>query len=148
VHVPLIVKYPRSARRGVVAEPVGLVDVAPTILATLGLPPLGGVQGAPLWERSGPVISEEPAADGTVVRAVYDDAGHVLLARPGRVEWYDLATDPAQEHPRPVGDDDPGARLAATLETRLAGMSHAPRGPVPTRDAKLQERLHALGYVQ
>src|SRR5262249_53185379 len=34
VHVPLIIKYPHDARRGVVDQPVSLADVAPTVLAT------------------------------------------------------------------------------------------------------------------
>ena len=148
VHVPLIVKYPHASRRGIEERPVSLVDVAPTILRVLGLPPLPDAQGAPLWERSGPVIAEElgPTEDGA--RAVYDDSGHVLFARGGGEQpaLYDLGSDPGEERPLPV--DGTGVQLETELRGLLADMPRAPRGPVPTRTPKLQERLRALGYVQ
>jgi len=150
VHVPLIVKYPGGARRGTIDEPVSLVDVAPTILATLGLPPLPDAQGRPLWERSGLVVSEEHAPSGEVARAAYDREGHVLLERTdGRARQlalYDLPSDPAQESP--LGPDDPRTeRLATDLAATLSALPRAPRGPVPAPDAAHQERLRALGYV-
>ena len=150
VHVPLIVKYPHASRREIVDRPVSLADVAPTILTMLGLPPLRDAQGAPLWERSGPVVAEEVSPTGDVARAVYDDTGHVLFAQDNgerrQVALYDLGTDPNEEQPLPV--EGAGARLETELASLLAGMARAPRGPVPTRTPKLQERLRALGYVQ
>ena len=131
-------------------RPVSLADVAPTILTMLGLPPLRDAQGAPLWERSGPVVAEEVSPTGDVARAVYDDTGHVLFAQENgasrQVALYDLGTDPNEEQPLPV--EGAGARLETELASLLAGMARAPRGPVPTRTPKLQERLRALGYVQ
>lgn len=149
VHVPLIVKYPGGARRGTVEEPVSLIDVAPTILATLGLPPLPDAQGRPLWERNGLVVAEEHAPTGDVTRAAYDRDGHVLLERiegaARRLALYDLHTDPAEE--RPLVDDPRIERLATDLQSLVSTLPRAPRGPVPTPDAEHQERLRALGYV-
>jgi arylsulfatase A-like enzyme len=150
VHVPLVVKYPGGARRGTVDEPVSLVDVAPTILATLGLPPLPDAQGRPLWERDGLVIAEEHASSGGVARAAYDRDGHVLFEQSDgtarQLALYDLRTDPAQQ--TPLAADDPRARrLAADLESLVSGLPRAPRGPVPAPDAAHQERLRALGYT-
>ena len=55
LHVPLLVKLPRGARAGeTVTAPVGLVDVAPTVLAQLGLPPLPGQAGRSLLEPAAP----------------------------------------------------------------------------------------------
>jgi len=85
-----------------------------------------------------------------VARAVYDDTGHVLFAQDDgerrQLALYDLGTDPNEEQPLPV--EGAGARLETELASLLAGMARAPRGPVPTRTPKLQERLRALGYVQ
>jgi arylsulfatase A-like enzyme len=40
IHVPLVVKLPGSERRGETVErPVGLIDIAPTVLLALGLTP-------------------------------------------------------------------------------------------------------------
>lgn len=150
MHVPLIVKYPHGARRGAVDEPVSLADVAPTVLATLGLPPLPDVQGQPLWERRGLVVAEEHSASGDVVRAAYDQEGRVLFERTEggarRLEFYDLRADPAQEHALPP-DDPRTERLANELAAFLAHLPRAPRGPVPAPDESHQERLRALGYV-
>ena len=150
VRVPLIVKYPHRVRRGTVAQPVSLVDVAPTILAVLGLPPLRETQGAPLWERSGPVLAEELGPDGGGTRALYDDAGHVLFAQGDgdsrQLALYDLGTDPGEEQPLPA--EGVGARLDTELSSFLARLPRAPRGPIATRSPKVQERLRALGYVQ
>jgi arylsulfatase A-like enzyme len=57
VRVPLIVRFPGGAHAGRrVAEPVSLIDVVPTVLAALGLPPQEGVDGV--------ALSPEPAGAG------------------------------------------------------------------------------------
>jgi arylsulfatase A-like enzyme len=153
VHVPLIVKYPGNSRRGVVDEPVSLIDVAPTILAQLGLPPLGPGQ-TPLWEHRDLVVSEQIAGD-SVERAAYDASGHVLTETVGPngardLRLYDLRTDPGEEHPLDPQADPAGRRLDAGLRALLAGLPHLPRGELvhPESDRKLQRRLRALGYVE
>ena len=83
VRVPLLIKYPRAARRGVVREPVSLADVASTVLATVGLPLLPG-NGPPLWERHGPVMAETMLPGDGVIRAVYDGSGRRADGPPGR----------------------------------------------------------------
>ena len=79
VHVPLLIKYPQSARRGIDERPVSVTDVAPTILAVLGLPPLASGQ-VPLWDRTAPVVAEHVTADG-ITRLVYDADGSVRRER-------------------------------------------------------------------
>jgi arylsulfatase A-like enzyme len=151
VHVPLVVKYPNGARRGTVDEPVSTVDVAPTVLATLGLPPLPDAQGRPLWERTGLVVAEEHGANGDVARAAYDGEGHVLLERvegdARALTLYDLRADPAQERPLPPGDPR-AERLGRELAALVGALPRAPRGAVPEPDAEHQQQLRALGYVQ
>src|SRR5262249_49513638 len=48
LHVGLLIKYPGASRRGVETQPVSLIDVAPTALATLSIPIPAGMQGTPL----------------------------------------------------------------------------------------------------
>lgn len=84
VHVPLIVKYPGRARVGVEERPVSLTDVAPTILAVLGLPPLGPNQ-RPLWLAGGVVVSEHLSAKDTT-RLTFAADGHERLERIAREE--------------------------------------------------------------
>ena len=69
VHVPLIVKYPRSRHRGRVKQPVSLIDVMPTILSHYGMAVPAEVQGRVLPRmdtRSSavPVISEAISLPG------------------------------------------------------------------------------------
>ncbi|HZP41105.1 MAG TPA: sulfatase [Candidatus Binatia bacterium] len=152
VHVPLLVKYPHGARRGVEERPVGLADVAPTILATLGLPPLP-VARAPLWAPRGPAVAENVGPAG-VTRAAYDEAGHALVetvGAQGRTRaLFDLATDPAEERPRDPEGDPAGAQLAAELDAAVRALAAARPGPVvfPRADRKLAERLRSLGYLR
>ena len=45
LHVPLLIKYPHGGHRGAESHPVSLIDVAPTILSTLGVPVPQTMQG-------------------------------------------------------------------------------------------------------
>jgi arylsulfatase len=152
VHVPLIVKYPHGARRGVEERPVSLAALPDTILTVLGLPTL---RGRPtLWEPPPIAVAEDVRRD-VVVRSAYDAADRVLVAletaTERRLELFDLRADPLEEHPQTVesGGGGVGAALAARLaETKATHVPCAP-GPVvfPTADAELVERLRALGYL-
>src|SRR6185369_3126975 len=47
LHIPMVVKLPGASRpKGVVADPVQLVDVLPTVLQAIGAPLPAGVQGS------------------------------------------------------------------------------------------------------
>jgi arylsulfatase A-like enzyme len=105
VHVPLIVKYPGNARRGVEARPVSLADVPATILSVLGLPPLAAEQPT-LDDRRTPAVAEH-LLFGTVTRASYDAGGE-------RIEQLAVAP-PARQGPVvfPVADRRLADRLRA-----------------------------------
>jgi arylsulfatase A-like enzyme len=153
VRVPLLVKYPHDARRGIVRDPVSLADVAPTVLATVGLPPLAS-SGPPLWERRGPVMAETMLAGGGVIRAVYDGSGRVLMdredARGRETVVYDLATDPGQTRPQPASADGTAADLVVAAGELIARTPRRPPGPLVhlEADTELTQRLRALGYVE
>ena len=103
--VPLLVRVPGGSGRRRVAEPVSLLDLAPTLLELAGAPPLGDADGeslAPLMggaggRRSKPVVGEY-LAEGVNAPAVMVRRGpDKLIACPGDPDQlYDLAHDPAE----------------------------------------------------
>jgi arylsulfatase A-like enzyme len=157
VRVPLLVSGPGVPRGRRVAVPVSLVDVVPTASALLGVPPPPGVEGrdvGPAWRGgadSGDGRSFGFAADhwmaqapGAFRRAVQRDGWKLHYSHPeGRLELYDLASDPgelrdvAAEHPERV------AELRPALDAWLA---RGEQGETLELDADEAERLRALGY--
>ncbi|HZP40317.1 MAG TPA: hypothetical protein VFD84_02265 [Candidatus Binatia bacterium] len=131
---------------------MSLVDVAPTVLATLGLPPLADATGRPLSTPSRAVVSEETAPEGTVERALHGDDGvHVLLEHSGpggrAIELFDLRADPGEAHLL-APDGAPGRDLVAAVERFEREAPPVPPGSVVTPDRQFLDRLRALGYVQ
>lgn len=120
VHVPLIIWAPGVAARRV-DVPVSTPDIAPTVLAYLGLQGLPKAEGVDLLagpppER--PIFIEMPrngvevtffgyAVHSGTWRLIHDVVGNTT-------ELYDLATDPAELHNR--ADSEP-ARLAEMKAT-------------------------------
>ena len=70
-----------------------------------------------------------------------DDDEAALLA-------HEIAREIEDEEIEKMEDFISRFRYKADKAALLAGMSRAPRGPVATRNTKVQERLRALGYVQ
>jgi arylsulfatase A-like enzyme len=126
--VPLLIVTPRRASRSEPTEPVSLVDVAPTLLELLGIPPASGIDGRSLlptlrradepwsWETmrwsvaqwwTGPehdLHSESPgasASSGRVVhaRAVVLGTDKAIVRADGTRAYFDLAADPKETNP-------------------------------------------------
>ena len=154
IHVPLIVAevIPHTPpRRGVVSDAGARhVDVAPTILASLGLA-VDDVSGESLL----------PSIDGsTTDRPAYFESMMPTLARgwaplrgviSGRekyidlpiMEFYDLASDPRELQNIAATRRD----RAAVLHKVLAGFDLAPPGRPAEEATAARERLRALGYA-
>ncbi len=169
LHVPLIVHG--AGPRGRVATRVGLVDLAPTLLALAGAPPSVGEQaearadGLPLLDAHGlratAVGAGAPARPFVAYRALppRDDApdapGHgelAILSGPLRAErrgtgW--VLLDDATGRP---ADDDRAhalATLRAAAEAWLAARGEASRDvDTITLSAEAEAALQALGYVE
>ena len=161
VHVPLILKLPGPLPRSrIVTDPVGLVDLGPTIAELCRMPPSSsaGFQG-----RSLAGIREHEGGRST--RAVYTESyysrnsfgWHELRAvitrqfkyiDAPRPELYDLDQDPNEMNN--VAADR--SAVAAALRERLEGLerryvnANAAESPAAL-DSETLERLRSLGYV-
>jgi arylsulfatase A-like enzyme len=174
LRVPLLFWGPGRIPEGRHGSAVSLIDVAPTLVDLLGLPvpddldgtSLTGVllRGEPLPPR--PLISEARARIRWIdplrhepwappLFAVRTADGKFIVHRPEQGEAkpmvrFDLAQDPGEHAPLPVGKER--ARAIDALVTRyLRGAIDAP--PPATRRGNdvspdLRQRLRALGYLE
>ncbi len=165
LHVPLVVYVPgRQPARPVVTMETSIADITPTILSLLGLPGFQGLDGAdlapvafghaPPWNRR--IISGLYRAESLNVQLSVRERGRKIIQhfnRP-RLEVYDLADDPGEEHRLPTSAGFVGS-LTDTLLAYLnpAWTSYCERlgqgaGNTLEIDTETQERLRALGYAQ
>ena len=148
IHVPLIVKLPASARKGEVIEaPIGITDVAATILALTGTEPPAGLQGTSILgslDRDRAIFSETMYPrihfGWSELRSLADATHHFIDAP--RVELYHLRDDP-QEKRNIAGDD---RRRTAAMRSALAPYRHE-FSPASAIDPEEASKLAALGYL-
>jgi arylsulfatase A-like enzyme len=165
IRVPLLFTWLDAARDAVrIATPVGLSDVAPTLAALAGSPPLSGADGRSLANsiRKGAEPPERPIYGH---RRAYDAAS--FETRPGHPErmasvrterwklirnWkaedelYDLEEDPGERHNRLQDAPDVADRLSALLDRHLAEMPEVEI--VPDVSPEVRRKLEALGYFE
>jgi arylsulfatase A-like enzyme len=134
IRVPLIVTGPDIPKRRV-ERPVGLHDLAPTILDLAGyvpskMPAMDGVSIAPVARGEAP----DDLASGEAYAAMIRDRSisterralisgrYKLLWRADRkaVELYDIVSDPAEKTDLAASQPDVVARLRAHLDARRA----------------------------
>ena len=161
LRVPLIFHQPRLFRGGrVVTQPVGLVDVLPTLLELYRLPRPAGVQGrsvAQLLNRD-----ENPAKP---VPALYFESlygmeemgwaplsglvrGPLKYISLPRAELYDLAADPREKDNLYLKKNVQAKGLARDLDSYLEKTVSAGQAALRPRQSRLdQDRLRALGYL-
>ncbi len=150
IAVPLLVRWPGGAP-GVVAEPVALLDVAPTILAVLGVDPDPGAEGRVLPRPGG--VTGDPdriffsATDRPVAKRAAIGAGFKLIDDgDGNLELYALEDDPGERLNLAAQGGEALERLTAALEdfeTRTDTPSNP--GSLDLSDSE-REALRALGY--
>jgi choline-sulfatase len=154
IRVPLIIKLPKQARAGRrVAAPVQHIDLVPTILDILGLPPQPALHGRPLRPLfTGGGIAEQ----GLYAEALYSryhfgwselyaltDSQYSFIRAP-RDELYDVQKDPDQRNNLAAQRQSTRVAMRSALERLMAGASIDLPGEV---SAEARERLRALGYV-
>jgi len=161
LHVPLILRWPGVLPGGQhVGGWVRLIDVMPTLLAQLRLPPVAGVQGESLVP-----LLRDPAAGAT--RAAFAECvklgpeqkalylgSHKLLVQEGEPRGYllfDVGTDPGEQ--RPLTADQAGETLR-TLNRRLDEQIRENRRMAASFQAERtgltaeeRRRLEGIGYA-
>jgi len=149
LHVPLLVKYPGSSRRGErVARRVSTLGVFATILASVGAPLPPATDSRPLDEEH-PVWAEDVDSLGRRVRIGYDESSKlVAFSSPAgtQTELFDLAADPTET--RPVRDGTQAPRLRAALAAFDRAERPVNLATAPIIDPEREARLRELGYIQ
>jgi arylsulfatase A-like enzyme len=164
----LLVRRPGSVRAGQrVAEPVGLIDVAPTVLTLLGVDPAAlDPQGEDLSAVL--VNGAHPPADRALFfqRRLYTQrdqrewpaSGEMLGVRrgawkyimaPGQhtTELFDLGRDPGETHNLFAQEGQVAARLASAVDAWAVAQGVGAPG-IQQVGADDAARLRALGYVE
>lgn len=130
IRVPLVVRGPRVTQ-GRITRPVGLADLAPTLLDLAGyvppgMPAMDGKSFAPVLRREVPIGIEHGGtyaamiADRSVereMRAVVDGR-YKLIWNGGDVELYDYVADPAEARNIAVQQPELARRLRVRLTQR------------------------------
>jgi choline-sulfatase len=170
VHVPFVFRWPAKLPKGrVIAEPVELADLTPTVLdlvgakmrkgahAIEGISLAGALEGKATLDAKRPVLVQRRFYAGKAEKGIpVKGTKHALRVGnwkyieakdEGTFELYDLASDPHEKHnvfgDRKAVGEAMAAQLQATL-AKIAVAEYAPRRVSP-EDAK---RLEALGYVE
>ena len=155
MRVPLVVRGPALSPKRISA-PVRSVDVAPTLIDLLGLPPLPHVQGVslrPLLEGASEDLELAGYGESAELGALFGDPvlrflreGRWKYIHKPRPELYDVVADPGEREDLSQREPKRVERMGAALRELLAGAPAAPDAAVVLEDAT-REQLQALGYV-
>jgi arylsulfatase A-like enzyme len=161
IRAPMLMRYPPMIAAGRSSAPVSIVDIAPTMLDALGLPPPEVMQGRSLLPLARGARAPSPSyavaehQDGR--RAIRFGPYKMILDAAGRAELYDLRGDPGEKKDlaryRPVALRAcethlfEALRIPRTLD-RPNGMQAVVRHRAERAkiDKDLLEHLQALGY--
>jgi arylsulfatase A-like enzyme len=161
VRVPLLIHWPGRVPAGrVVHAPVGLLDVAPTLLELAGL--------APLVEADGRSLAGAARGDGEPPARPLFGLRHLVTERSGwgrgvkssvrTARWkyirggeepdelYDLAADPAERRNLRAAEPATAGALGTLIDQHAAGHPE-PRAAAPLSD-ETRRALRALGYAE
>lgn len=161
IRAPLLIRYPRLFRPGRSDAIVGLVDVAPTILATLGVPALPDAQGVPLLGvASGrPALTPSYEISEFLKKRKSVRLGRYKLIVGDETALFDLAADPSEQRDlyatRPLARRMLEQYLSEGMSirkksSRIAGKEVGRDVSLEAGDAQLdpelRAQLRALGY--
>jgi choline-sulfatase len=144
-HIPFLLHVPGAAPR-VVGGVYSEVDITPTLLAALGLPVPGGLDGIDMLSSERSVAFSEMRRGDVFLAAARTATMKLIFQRPGGTyACFDLAADPGETSELTVASDGRCAELRRALDAHLA---RAPR-IAGRRELTTEERrqLKALGYL-
>ena len=157
IHVPLIIKRPGQTEAVTISEPVGLIDIVPTICSLLKIDPPSDIQGQDLspllygrvpedYERFLYIESFGPNRFGASSLMAISHGKWKYIQAP-RPELYDLAADPGEKNN--LIEKEP--HLARILEDKLKEtLEESVRKDSDSRielDANSIKKLASLGYI-
>jgi arylsulfatase A-like enzyme/tetratricopeptide (TPR) repeat protein len=170
IHVPLLMKMPGDRFAGKrIEDHVGLVDVAPTILQTVGIAVPQEMQGESLLDKM--LTPKPPVGAGTAFvaasspeRPLYAETefglraygwsavrslrtGKYLFIEAPRRELYDLSADPKAEHNLEASSKAVADTLQGQLNTFRQKTSKRATAFAAPSTPEAEEKLAALGYV-
>ncbi|MDX2168151.1 MAG: sulfatase [Deltaproteobacteria bacterium] len=176
IRIPLMIQMPGQTTRQDIAAPVETLDIAPTLLARLGIEapasfvgvsldrklpgaaPLGLRQRLHAWlsppaaPTPRPVYSELIKDPGTLrlsqhERAAIDGGNKAIADVDGQTAYYDLQRDPGE-----TNRDGVAAAPRGVLDRALAALRRLADGgdrvPGGGLDEQTKERMRALGYAE
>ncbi|NNL65365.1 MAG: sulfatase-like hydrolase/transferase, partial [Myxococcales bacterium] len=158
LRVPLILAGPDVPAGRVVSGVVRLKDVAPTVLAQAGLPPLAAARGEDLSPHFVAGVESEGREAYSETLATMLDNGWAPLhsirtdewfyVRSPRAELYSVRDDPAQLDNLIESAPERAAGPAAALDARVeAALADERNGATLEVDDETLAQLHALGYA-
>jgi arylsulfatase A-like enzyme len=158
VRVPLIFRFPAGTPRGVVEVPVRNLDIAPTLLDALGLPPQPAMRGTSLLQafRGEPFRAPpgygETRRFGLDLRFLIDPARNrklLLDMESGKRELYDFSADPDELSDLTAAEPETADALERALRAAIRDMESraAPSSRVESLSAVEIQHLRELGYI-
>jgi arylsulfatase A-like enzyme len=157
LHVPLVFAGPGVRAGNVAAEPVSHVDIAPTILDLLAMPPLKDATGRSL---RGQLAGKEAGDDSRVIFAVREYGGVKFVAA-RRGPWklihgeqtrqqalFDLERDPDERVNLVRKNENVARELLAAIEGRKGRIAEAPELDDEELERRRIQELRKLGYVE
>ncbi len=170
LHVPFMIHLP-GAENGVrVAQPVSLLDLAPTLLEMLGIDVPTGIQGRslvptlasgrtapghPIYAEKVATVDRETGAPTSLKQALTRGELKVILLPDGKRELYDLALDPG-EHKNLIGTESEPAKALFQAVERLTNANgllrrvywRGMKTSATSVDEETLQQLRALGYLR
>jgi arylsulfatase A-like enzyme len=154
VRVPLILRYPKVVgQRGKIDQPVSLIDLAPTALDLMTLPPAAWMPGKPLpgLGLAGATPPETPLMIGCDdMLAVRIGDRKLITSKKSAFpdEVYDLRKDPGERNELTADKATAELRKQAAAYWGLGTGQFESENALDELDEKTRERLRALGYIQ